>query len=208
MNGREINNMAKAHHLHSEVNLGKVKPDTNLEKDIWWVWLIKGIALIAFGGLAVFWPSITLYALAYIFSVYIVVTGVADVILGFRSLGHSRSWFLRSVWGIVQIGLGVYIINHGQTILIASFILLLGLALVFQGIVEIASYFKSSTDVGARGWLIFGGILSLVAGIVVLRQPVLSGLAFVWILGFYGILGGANCIAIALGSRNSKKLTV
>jgi len=169
---------------------------------------VRGIALLAFGTVALFWPGITLYALAYIFSLYIVVSGIVDVIVGFRSLGHGGSWFLKALWGLFEIGVGVYIINHGQTILIATFILLMGLSFIFQGIVELAAFFKSSTDVGSRGWLIFGGILSLIAGIVILRQPAVGGLAFVWILGFYGILGGATSISVALGLRGSKKLAV
>ena len=200
--------MAKTHHLHSEVNLGKVEADSNLSGDMWWLWLIRGVALLAFGTVALFWPGITLYALAFIFSLYIVVSGLVDLIVGIRSLGHSGTWFLKALWGLFEIGVGVYIINHGQTILIATFILLMGLSFIFQGVVELAAFFKSSTDVGSRGWLIFGGILSLIAGIVILRQPAVGGLAFVWILGFYGILGGATSISVALSLRGNKKLAV
>ena len=45
------------------------------------------------------------------------------------------------------------------------------------------------------------GLLGLVAGVIVLAQPVASGLAFVWIVGLYTVLQGAMVIAIALRAR-------
>jgi hypothetical protein len=45
---------------------------------------------------------------------------------------------------------------------------------------------------------VVGGALALIAGFFVLQYPVSSGLAFVWILGAWGIIAGAIEIARAL----------
>jgi len=44
-------------------------------------------------------------------------------------------------------------------------------------------------------------LVSLIAGIVVLRQPVAGGIAFVWVLGLYALISGPLMIALASEAR-------
>jgi Short repeat of unknown function (DUF308) len=49
----------------------------------WWLLLLRGLAAIAFGLIAFFWPGITLVALTYLWGAYALVDGV--VAIGGRS---------------------------------------------------------------------------------------------------------------------------
>lgn len=185
-------------------DLGDFGNDETIVKDMWWLLVIRGIILLLFGLMAIIWPGITLVVLAFIFGLYLIAAGVVDVITGARSVKLTPMWFLRVILGIAEIAVGIYIINTGILLTIASFILLIGLFLIFQGIVEIVSSFRVASDFGMKFWHIFGGLLGILVGFFVLRQPVAGGVAFTWLLGFYGLLGGALSLTAGLGLRKHK----
>ena len=45
----------------------------------WWLLLLRGLAAIAFGLIAFFWPGITLVALTYLWGAYALVDGVLAI---------------------------------------------------------------------------------------------------------------------------------
>jgi uncharacterized membrane protein HdeD (DUF308 family) len=49
---------------------------------------------------------------------------------------------------------------------------------------------------------IIGGIVGVIAGLIVLAQPVASGVALVWIIGLYAVLEGSLVIATAIKIRS------
>lgn len=185
-------------------DFGEFGVDATIAKDLWWLLVIRGVLLLLFGLMAIIWPGITLVVLAVIFALYLIAVGVVDVIVGARSIKLTPMWFLKVLLGIAEIAVGVYIINSGILLTIATLILLIGLFLIFQGVVEIVSSFRESKDLGFRFWHIFGGLLGVLVGMIVLRQPVAGGVAFTWLLGFYGLLGGALSLTVGLGVRSHK----
>ena len=44
--------------------------------DNWWLWLLRGVAAIAFGVLAFLWPDLTLLLLTFIWGAYAIVDGI------------------------------------------------------------------------------------------------------------------------------------
>ena len=53
----------------------------------WWLLLLRGLAAIAFGVLAFFWPGLTLAALVYLWGAYAIVDGVIG---GVQRFGRRR----------------------------------------------------------------------------------------------------------------------
>lgn len=190
--------------LTNTVDFGEIQADSHILRDMWWLLLMRGILLVLFGMFAILWPGITLLVLATIFGIYLLSNGFVDVVVGIRSIGHTGAWFMKVLLGILEIVVGVYVIDRGQLLVVATFILLLGLLILFQGIVDLVSMFRTSRDTGRRLWLLLAAVLSIVVGLILLRQPVTGALAFTWVLGFYGIFGGALTIGAALSMRTPK----
>jgi uncharacterized membrane protein HdeD (DUF308 family) len=170
-------------------------------KEVWWLLLLRGLALVLFGAVAVVWPGLTLLALATLFAVYLLIAGVIDIISGVRAQGRRSLWFLTVLLGLGEVGLGVYLLKSG--IALATFIAALGLALIIIGIVEIIAAFEAGEEQGRRFLLIIGGALTIIAGFVTLRYPVSSGLAFAWVLGVWGLVWGSLQIAMCLSLRSA-----
>lgn len=167
----------------------------------WWVLTLRGIAALLFGIAAVFWPSITLVTLVYLFSAFILVSGIGEVIHGITGIKHKGTWFLSLLLGVLQIGVGVYLLRH-PLVSFASLILLIGFTLIVRGVIEGVSAFSDDTSASMRTLVMIGAVISVLAGIVVLFQPAAAGVAFVWILGLYALITGPLLIALSLDAKH------
>lgn len=159
--------------------------------------VLHGILALVFGFTAVFWPSLTLQILVYLFGVYILVAGVLHVVHGMSTVDKADWWFLNAVLGVVELGFGVYLLRH-PSVTFKTFILLVGLALIIRGVIElVSSLFSEVGNSISRTLTVLAGLLAIVAGIIVLDQKQSAGVAFVWILGVYAIVVGAMQVAVA-----------
>ena len=59
--------------------------------DNWWVPLLRGIAAVIFGLMALIWPGLTVYLLLLVFGAYAIFDGIMSIIVGFqRKSGRRR----------------------------------------------------------------------------------------------------------------------
>lgn len=167
------------------------------------VGILGGVAAIIFGVAAVFWPQLTLMTLLYLFAAFVLVNGLFDLFSGIVHVGKAgSSWLMKLLLGALQLGVGVYLLRHPH-VTFATFILLIGFTLIFRGVFDVVVAFADKMSATNRTLLLVGGVLSLIVGIVVLFQPVASGVAFVWLLGLWALITGPITIALAVDS--SKK---
>lgn len=170
--------------------------------------VLRGILLILFGAAAVFWPGLTLRTLVFIFSAFILIFGVIDLIVGVNRLFHGTQSILMRIlmliFGALEVGLGVYLLRHTY-VRLSLFILLIGFALLIRGVLEIVEGLFVDAEGGHRALMVIAGVVTALAGIIMLFQPVAGGIAFVWVLGFYGLITGPLMIALALEMRNHNR---
>lgn len=172
-----------------------------LAQDIWWMLLFRGLVLLLFGIFAVIWPGITLGLLVLFFSIYVFIAGVINIVSSIGSILHRRAWFLHLILGIIEIGIGIFVVrNPGLSV--ATFILAIGILFIIEGIIVIIASFSDTRQMGMRVLEVVSGILAVLAGIIILRSPATGGLVFVWVIGAYGIIVGALNIALALSTRD------
>ena len=67
----------------------------SVTKENWWALVLGGLVTLIFGVAAVFWPGITLLVLLYLFSAYVLVSGVLDISAGLGTVGVVDTWFLK-----------------------------------------------------------------------------------------------------------------
>jgi len=167
-------------------------------KNIWWLLLLRGIIYILFGFVAILWPTITFIALALVFALYIILSGIFNLIYGILGI-HAvfRYWFLFIILGLFEIGVGAYALNN-PTINIAALILLIGFAFIVRGVFETITAFEDMHGTSHKALLAISGVLGIIAGIIVLRYPVAGSLAFTWVLGVYALITGSIQIGLAM----------
>jgi uncharacterized membrane protein HdeD (DUF308 family) len=163
--------------------------------------VLRGVLAILFGAAAVFWPGLTLVTLVYLFSAFVLVNGVVDLIYGIGRAASvsfsSMSRVLTLLFGALQIGVGVYLLRHPR-VSFATLILLIGFTLIVRGVFEIVAGLFEEGSALFKSVMVIGGVIAAIAGVVILFQPVAGGVAFVWVLGVYALITGPMLIALAL----------
>lgn len=181
------------------MDVGSVKP-------MWESMVLRGVAGILFGIAAVFWPSLTLVVLVYIFSIYILVSGVIGIVEAVVRLTRRQSWIWRLLIGIAELGVGLYLVRH-PSVTFQTFVLVAGLVLIARGVFEAIMALLDEDSATNKTLMIIGGALSVLVGIVLLMQPVAGGVAFVWVLGLYALVTGPIMIALALDVKHAVEET-
>jgi uncharacterized membrane protein HdeD (DUF308 family) len=171
--------------------------------------MLRGVFAIIFGVAASFWPHITLVTLVYLFSAFVLASGLVDVVVGIgRLVGNGQQSILTRIltllFGVLEIGVGVYLLRH-PAVSFATLILLIGFTLIIRGVFEIVAGLFEDGPGTYRTMMVIVGLLAALAGIIVLFQPAASGVAFVWILGIYSLVTGPLLIAGALEVNNLAK---
>lgn len=162
----------------------------SITKENWWALVLGGVATVTFGIAAVFWPGLTLLVLLYLFSAYVLVSGVVNLTAGISSLEKADSWFLPVILGAFELGVGIYLLQHTAT-KFSTFIVLIGFTLIARGVIEaVVAYLSARASVKAQAISYVSSFGALVAGIVILFAKESQGVTFVWILGVYAIVVG------------------
>lgn len=178
--------------------------DKEFAKNIWGLTLFRGVLLVVFGFMAVIWPGITFYVLSLLFAIYVLVAGAFNLAGGVASLSKGGAWFLRSVLGLFELGIGVYLLRSDIVVKLATFTIFVGLVFLVQGLVELVEAIANK-DIGHRMLLGFTGIIGIIAGVILVRYPIHSGLAFTWVIGIYGLIAGTMTIVLGFNLRHIAK---
>ncbi len=156
--------------------------------DKWWLLLVLGVITTIVGLVAVFSPSTALTWLAVLFGIWLVVSGIFQLVRAFGSGldGGDRTLFL--IAGALSIILGVLCFRSALGV-VGILVIIFGIAFIFRGIVLIVDSFRHA-PVEGRGSGLLAGILLGIAGIVLLVWPDVTASVLVWIVGAVLILVG------------------
>lgn len=164
----------------------------------WWVPVVRGIAAIIFGVLALAAPSIGLLALVIMWGAYAIIDGVFNLVLATRAgrAGERWGWFVFE--GIISIAAGVLaFVYPGITTLVLLYVI--GAWAIVTGIAEIAAAVKLRRVVTGEWMLALAGVLSIAFGAVLFAYPTSGALAVVWLIATYAIIFGV--LLVGLGMR-------
>lgn len=150
---------------------------------------VSGVVALIVGILITFWPKNSAVALTIIVGIYFVIAGIAYLGLGIFSRGISGgARALDIVLGILFIIAGIVVFSNpaGSTIVLGIAIgVFVGILWIIEGVVALVQ----SGDAASRGWAIFFGLISIVAGLILVFSPAYVA-ALWWILGISLIVLG------------------
>jgi uncharacterized membrane protein HdeD (DUF308 family) len=164
----------------------------------WWVPVIRGIAAIVFGVLALVSPAIGLFALVIMWALYALADGVFNLMLAGHAgrAGTRWGWYLFEA--IVSIAAGVLtFVYPGITAMVLVFVI--ATWAILTGVIEIAAAIELRHVVRGEWMLALAGVLSVAFGVLLFAFPGAGALALVWLIGSYAIVFGL--LLIGLGVR-------
>lgn len=148
--------------------------------------VVTGVLSVVLGALVLFWPGATLDVIAVLFGLYFVVAGAVRVVTGLVTplLGGLR--VLNILIGLLLLIAGVAAIRNPLASL-SVLALFIGIAWIVEGIMSLTEVENG----GSRWYAIIYGIVSIIAGVVVLFLPVSSLAALV-------IFGGVALVVLGI----------
>jgi uncharacterized membrane protein HdeD (DUF308 family) len=171
---------------------------TDFIKSTWWVLLLASILLTVIGVYALFFPGATLELFAIFTGAILITSGIFGFI---KSLSTSKTTSVAGIiLSIVSFIIGIYILIY-PVVFIEVLLFLFAIALLAKSIVDIQ--ISTNMSGSSKGWLIFSGIIGIIAAVFLFISPTISGIAILLILGVYAILLGVLSI-IDLCSVRSK----
>jgi uncharacterized membrane protein HdeD (DUF308 family) len=165
----------------------------------WWLEVLRGVAAIIFGILALANPGIALVTLVLLWGIYALVDGVLAIAAAIMGGNPMPRWWLAIV-GLAGIGAGVMTFVYP---VVTAFVLLIFIAVwaIVLGIFEIYGAIKLRKEIEGEWFLILSGALSVLFGLVLLARPGAGALAVIWIIGAYAIILGVIYVIFGLKLR-------
>jgi uncharacterized membrane protein HdeD (DUF308 family) len=183
----------------------RVSPVERLAAHGWVLLFVIGLAALVLGLLIVSWPDRTLRVVGVLFGLYLVITGVMELIAGFSRGMDAGMRVLTVLAGVVSIILGLICFRSRfeSTVLLGLWI---GFGLLIRGIVRATSG-AASPSRGGRGAQVLGGVLIAAAGAVLVLAPIASLRTLTLIAGIWlAVIGGWQMIESLLVRRRSHQL--
>jgi uncharacterized membrane protein HdeD (DUF308 family) len=175
----------------------------SLLQHLWKSTLLSGILAVVLGILVLTWPGITIVIAAIFFGAYLLITGIAQVIFAFSLHVSAGGRVLLFVSGAAALILAVLCFRSlEESILLLA--IWIGVGFIFRGVATAVSAISDPTLPG-RGWEIFIGVISLVAGIVMLASPFESIATLTVVVGIWLIVLGVFEVVSAFGIRKAGK---
>ena len=177
-------------------------PETpNLLRELWVPQLLMGIAAFVLGVLVLVWPDVSILAASVLLGIYLVASGIAQVILAFGMEASGGYRVLLFITGALSLVLGVLAFRHFAQYALLLLAVWIGVGFIFQGVGAVAIAI-SDRELPGRAWTIVFGVLSVIAGIIVLAWPFDSLALLALVVGILLVLIGITQIFSSFGMRN------
>lgn len=192
--------------VHARRPHGEHEPEPPLEGPLhalsraaWQVILVTGVASLVLGVLVLVWPGASLFAAGILFGLYLVISGVFQLVSAFGTHRTTSLRVLAFISGALSILLGLLCFRGPmQSILLLA--LWIGIGWLIRGITQTLAA-VSDRNMPARGWQIFLGILTFVAGIVLIDSPFRSVAVLTLVGGIWLVAVGVVEIITAIRIR-------
>lgn len=178
-------------------------PLQSLARSAWQTVLVTGIFAVILGVMILVWPDATLLVAGVLFGIYLVVTGVLQLLGAFGTPASTGMRVLFFISGVLSIVVGVFCFRDE----LAALLLLglwIGISWMFRGVASTMAAVSEPLLPG-RGWIGFFGVITAIAGVVLIVWPISSVATLVVVSGIWLIALGLMEIITAFGVRKDVK---
>ncbi len=168
-----------------------------LGQQLWKAKLVSGVLTIVLGAVVLVWPGPSILVASTMFGVYLLMSGFAELFLAFTLPRSAATRVLLFLTGAMSLVLAILSFRHfGDAYAVLLLSLWIGTGFIFLGVSENAVAL-SERELPGRGWYVVLGIMSVIAGAIVLVWPfdsivvltIVSGVSLV-VLGLIQIVQG------------------
>ena len=172
-------------------------PASAQQSNIWWLFLLQGIAGILLGLMLLTYPGATVVVLVTFLGFYWLFTGVMALVRVF--VDRSVPWIWSLLIGIVGILAGLVVLRHPLLAALTvptTIVIILGVQGLIMGVLDMIGGFQGG---GARSFLL--GIINIVIGALLLGSPLIAALSLPLVFGVLLLIQGVGLVILAFRVR-------
>src|SRR6476469_2385310 len=174
-------------------------------RNLWKSVLALGVLTLVLGAAVLIWPGDSIVVASVVFGVYLLVSGIAQAIAAFTVNMSTGSRVMFFISGALSVVLGYFAFrdfNNGAAVWMLA--IWIGVGFIFQGVTATALAIDVPA-LPARGWYIFVGILTVIAGMVTIVWPISSIVALAIVAGAWLVVVGITEVVWALSAHRTVK---
>lgn len=165
----------------------------------WWLLLLRGLAAVGFGVLAIIWPGVTVLWMVLIYGFYALADGVLAIVVAIRGGSAApRAWLV--ITGLAGMAAGALTFAWpGVTALVLVFFI--AAWAIVTGVMQIVAAIRLRKEIEGEWLLVAGGVVSVIFGIVLFARPGEGVIALALVVGGFAVAYGVLLVAFALRLR-------
>jgi len=171
----------------------------------WWVLLLRGIAAVLFGFLAISRPGITVAVLILLFGIYALIDGCFATFAAIVGWRHREDHWLLLLEGLIGIGAGLAALRLPELTAVALMFFIAAWALA-TGVLKIVTAIRLRKEISGEFWLVLSGIASVIFAFLAMLSPAVGALALTWVIGWYAILLGGMLVMLSFRLRSLRTI--
>lgn len=170
----------------------------------WWVTLLTGILFIITALLLMFYPFDGYAMLSILFSICMFVSGIFEIAFSVSNRDNLSGWGWYLASGIIDLLMGLFLMCYPMMSM-AVLPLIVAFWLMFRGF-SMTGFSMDLQRYGSKnwGWLLAGGILTVLCSLAIIWYPVGGALSVVYIVAFAFLFMGMVRIMISFDLKQLK----
>jgi uncharacterized membrane protein HdeD (DUF308 family) len=151
--------------------------------------IVAGLIALVAGVVVLAWPDQTVQVVARVVGVFLIIAGLAQIIDALVTHRQGTYWGLLLLRGVIDLAIGVVAVAWPD-ITVWALVVLIGLELIIGGIVSVVVSFRTPKEFESRSRYLWRGIITIIAGVVVIAWPDATVLVVAIVLGVYLVILG------------------
>ncbi len=160
------------------------------------------------GVVVLAWPGKSILVAAVAFGIYLLIVGIAQVAFAFSLHVSAGGRVLLFISGAAALVLAMLAFRHfgkgDEATAVYLLAIWIGIGFIFRGVATTVSAISDPALPG-RGWSIFVGLMSLLAGMIMLGSPFHTIVILAWVVGIWLVVIGTFEIVSSFGIRKASK---
>ncbi|HRO13435.1 HdeD family acid-resistance protein [Amaricoccus sp.] len=173
--------------------------------EYWWLVLLRGIAAVVFGLLALFMPAVAGLSLVFLWGAYTLADGIFSLWAGIVGSGASTGsrWWL-AITGLLGIAAGL-IAFLAPALTAGILLIFIAIWSIAIGAMAIVGAIQLRKEIEGEWFLILSGAIAILFGILMFTRPASAALAVVWMIATFAIIFGIDLILLAFKLKGYKR---
>jgi uncharacterized membrane protein HdeD (DUF308 family) len=167
----------------------------------WWLFLLRGIAAIAFGAITLAWPGATIVVLTAFIAAYALVDGIVALVYAFRLRPVFDRWWAVLVHGLISAAFGAFAAIY-PPLSLAYLVVSVALWMVFASWAQFMLARAQKAMGASSGWSVFGAVLSFALAVAAIAYPGLTVATVVVLIAWFALALGAVQLVVAFRVRS------